>query len=89
VNLGYGRITDGWSQGPANVATPFDLFPTDLNWSDALTALVNGVPQGIEAAIADLANPDTDAAGGCGVHVRVDRHAAADIVAAHAGAARR
>ena len=26
VNLGYDRITDGWSQGPANVATPFDLF---------------------------------------------------------------
>jgi hypothetical protein len=43
------RITDGWSQGPANVATPFDLFPTDLNWSDALTALVNGVPQGVQA----------------------------------------
>ena len=58
VNLGYGSITDGWSQRPANVATPFDLFPTDLNWSDVLTALVNGVPQGIEAAIADLANPD-------------------------------
>jgi PE-PPE domain len=58
VNLGYGSITDGWSQRPANVATPFDLFPTDLNWSDVLTALVNGVPQGIEAAIADLDNPD-------------------------------
>ena len=58
VNLGYGSITDGWSQGPANVATPFELFPTDLNWSDVFTALVNGVPQGIEAAIADLENPD-------------------------------
>jgi hypothetical protein len=52
------RITDGWSQGPANVATPFDLFPTDLNWSDVLTTLVNGVPQGVQAAIADLENPD-------------------------------
>jgi hypothetical protein len=58
VNLGYGSITDGWSQGPANVATPFELFPTDLNWSDVFTALLNGVPQGIEAAIADLENPD-------------------------------
>jgi PE-PPE domain len=58
VNLGYGSITDGWSQGPANVATPFELFPTDLNWSDVFTALVNGVPQGIEAAVADLENPD-------------------------------
>jgi PE-PPE domain len=57
VNLGYGSITDGWSQGPANMPTPFDLFPTDLNWSDVLTALVNGVPQGIQAAIADLENP--------------------------------
>jgi hypothetical protein len=58
VNLGYGSIADGWSQGPANVPTPFELFPTDLNWSDVLTALVNGVPQGIQAAIADLENPD-------------------------------
>ncbi len=45
-------------QGPANVATPFELFPTNLNWTDVLTALVNGVPQGIDAAIADLENPD-------------------------------
>jgi hypothetical protein len=52
------RITDGWSQGPANVATPFDLFPTDLNWSNVLIALVNGVPHGVQAAIADLENPD-------------------------------
>jgi PE-PPE domain len=58
VNLGYGSITDGWSQGPANVPTPFDLFPTDLNWSGVLTALVNGAGQGIQAAIADLENPD-------------------------------
>jgi hypothetical protein len=58
VDLGYGSITDGWSQGPANVPTPFDLFPTDLNWNDVATALINGVPQGIQAAIADLENPD-------------------------------
>ena len=58
VNLGYGSIADGWSQGPANVPTPFEPFPTDLNWSDVLTALLNGVPQGIQAAIADLENPD-------------------------------
>jgi hypothetical protein len=52
------RITDGWSQGPANVATPFDLFPTDLNWSDVLTTLVNGVTHGVQAAIVDLGKPD-------------------------------
>ena len=59
VDLGYGSITDGWSQGPANVPTPFELFPTDINWNDVATALVNGVPQGIQAAIADLENSDT------------------------------
>lgn len=58
VNLGYGSITDGWSQGPANVPTPFGLFPTNLNWGDVFTALVNGAHQGVHAAIADLANPD-------------------------------
>jgi hypothetical protein len=58
VDLGYGSITDGWSQGPANVPTPFELFPTDIDWHDVATALVNGVSQGIQAAITDLENPD-------------------------------
>jgi SAM-dependent methyltransferase len=58
VNLGYGSITDGWSQGPANVETPFGLFPTDLDWNDVLTALANGAQQGIQDAISDLENPD-------------------------------
>jgi hypothetical protein len=58
VDLGYGSITDGWSQGPANVPTPFELFPTDINWHDVATALVNGVSQGIQAAVTDLENPD-------------------------------
>ena len=58
VDLGYGSITDGWSQGPANVLTPFELFPTDIDWHDVATALLNGVSQGIQDATADLANPD-------------------------------
>jgi hypothetical protein len=58
VNLGYGSITDGWSQGPANVPTPFELFPTNINWAEVLTALENGAQQGIQTAIADLENPD-------------------------------
>jgi hypothetical protein len=57
VNLGYGSITDGWDPGPANDPTTFGLFPTDLNWADVFTALANGVPQGIQAAINDLLNP--------------------------------
>src|SRR5574337_1047430 len=31
VNLGYGSIDQGWDTGPADVPTPFGLFPTDLN----------------------------------------------------------
>ncbi|MGH3563526.1 MAG: PE-PPE domain-containing protein [Mycobacterium sp.] len=57
VNLGYGSIDQGWDPGPADVPTTFGLFPDDLNWGDVLTALANGVPQGIEAAIKDLLNP--------------------------------
>lgn len=54
VNLGYGSITDGWDSGPANVPTPFELFPTDLNLSDVLTALEGGAQQGIQDFINDL-----------------------------------
>jgi len=43
VNVGYGSITDGWSQGPANVATPFDLFPSDINWGDVESAQHDGL----------------------------------------------
>jgi hypothetical protein len=57
VDLGYGSVSEGWSQGPANVLTPFELFPTDIDWHDVATALLNGIPQGIQDALADLANP--------------------------------
>ncbi len=45
VNLGYGDIEHGWSQGPADVSTPFGLFP-DVSMQDVFTALVNGAEQG-------------------------------------------
>ena len=57
VNLGYGSITDGWDPGPANIPTTFGLFP-DMNWGDVLTALLQAVPQGVEAASAQLLSPD-------------------------------
>jgi hypothetical protein len=57
VNLGYGSIQHGWSPGYADVPSPMGLFPTDLNWGDVFSALVNGIPQGITAAIKDLENP--------------------------------
>jgi hypothetical protein len=57
VNLGYGSITDGWSPGPANVPTPFGLFPTNINPVDVLTALANGAVQGVTNALNDLKTP--------------------------------
>ena len=55
VNLGYGNIEHGWDQGPANVSTPFGVFP-DVNPMDVLTALGNGAEQGWNDFIADLQN---------------------------------
>jgi PE-PPE domain len=65
VNLGYGNIggisdgviTGGWDPGPANEPTTFELFPTNLDWSDVLSALENGAQQGITTALSDLENP--------------------------------
>jgi hypothetical protein len=57
VNLGYGSITNGWSPGPANVPTPFGLFPTNINPADVLTALAKGIPQGVTNALNDLKTP--------------------------------
>jgi hypothetical protein len=55
VNLGYGSIYQGYdTQNAPDVPTPFGLFPTNLNPVEVLTALVQGIPQGISAAIADI-----------------------------------
>ncbi|MGH3561012.1 MAG: hypothetical protein ACRDTN_04215, partial [Mycobacterium sp.] len=59
VNLGYGSITEGWDQGPANVETPIGLFPPDINLGDVSAALTNGLTQGVDAAIKDLQDPAT------------------------------
>ncbi|MEB3050979.1 PE-PPE domain-containing protein [Mycolicibacter sp. MYC123] len=56
VNLGYGSITDGWAAGPADVATPFEAFPTDLNWGEVFTALGAGAQQGVSDFIDDLSH---------------------------------
>jgi len=57
VNLGYGSITEGWSQGPADVQTPFGLFPPDLDWGDVGNALAKAIPEGIVAAGNELLDP--------------------------------
>jgi PE-PPE domain len=56
VNLGYGSITEGWNQGPANVPTTFGLFPT-IDQTQLADALSNGWQQGVADAIHDLQNP--------------------------------
>jgi hypothetical protein len=45
------------TDGDADLASPMGLFPTDVSLSDVVTALVNGIPQGITAAIKDLQDP--------------------------------
>jgi hypothetical protein len=56
VNLGYGSITEGWNQGPANVPTTFGLFP-DIDQTQLSEALSNGWQQGVTDALHDLQNP--------------------------------
>jgi hypothetical protein len=56
VNLGYGSITEGWNQGPANVPTTFGLFP-DINSTQLSEALSNGWQQGVTDALNDLQHP--------------------------------
>jgi hypothetical protein len=56
VNLGYGSITEGWNQGPANVPTTFGLFP-DVNQTQLSDALSNGWQQGVTGALHDLQSP--------------------------------
>lgn len=53
VNLGYGDPDYGYSTGPANVPTPFGLFP-DVSPVTVFNDLVSGTQQGISAAAADL-----------------------------------
>ncbi|WP_428342837.1 PE-PPE domain-containing protein [Mycobacterium sp.] len=55
VNLGYGSIYDGWdTQNAPNVPTPFDLFPTNIDPTQLLTALYNGAQQGFTDFVNDL-----------------------------------
>jgi hypothetical protein len=55
VNLGYGNPDFGYSTGPANVPTPFGLFP-NVSPVTVLNDLAAGVPQGINQAVSELAS---------------------------------
>lgn len=53
VNLGYGDPNYGYSTGPANVPTPFGLFP-DVNYLEVGGMLVNGTQQGFSDMMSDI-----------------------------------
>lgn len=53
VNWGYGNPADGWSQGPANVPTPFGLFP-NVNPTTVGGDFAAGTQQGIGAFMQDV-----------------------------------
>ncbi len=55
VNLGYGSITDGWdTENAPDVPTPFGFLPDNINPTDLLNALVQGIPEGFSKAVADI-----------------------------------
>jgi len=56
VNTGYGSITDGWNQGPANVPTTFGLFP-QIDQTQLSDAMSNAWQQGVTDALHDLQQP--------------------------------
>lgn len=59
VNLGYGSLTEGWNQGPANMLTSFsfELLPSNISWDEVGVALSDAWSQGVQAAIRDLQDP--------------------------------
>ncbi|MGV0734665.1 PE-PPE domain-containing protein [Mycolicibacter sinensis] len=59
VNLGYGNLEYGWPPGDVDVPAASGLFPADIDFGDLLTALGNGVQQGVSNAISSLLDPAT------------------------------
>jgi hypothetical protein len=53
VNLGYGDVAHGYSTGPADIRTPFGLFPS-VEPQSVFSALSAGTQQGISAFTGDL-----------------------------------
>lgn len=56
INLGYGGDNLGYSDAPANVPTPFGLFP-DVNPTTLANELVTGAQLGFQQFGSDLSNP--------------------------------
>ena len=56
INLGYGGDNLGYSDAPANVPTPFGLFP-DVNPTTLANELIAGTESGFQAFESELSNP--------------------------------
>ena len=56
INLGYGGDNLGYSDAPANIPTPFGLFP-DVNSTTLASELMTGAQSGFQAFESDLSNP--------------------------------
>ncbi|KAA8962732.1 PE-PPE domain-containing protein [Mycobacterium sp.] len=67
VNLGYGSITDGWSQAAANVPTPLGFLPDTDTLDSILTqlphALADGWQQGVSDFLDDVIHPSNPSPG--------------------------
>ncbi|WP_343602415.1 PE-PPE domain-containing protein [Mycobacterium sp.] len=59
VNLGYGDISEGWSQGDADVPTTLGFLPGASVLEQVPQALIAGLGGGVSAALDDLMNPGT------------------------------
>ena len=62
VNLGYGDPNYGYSTSPANVPTPFGIFP-DVNYVSVAGQLVAGAQQGVNDFVAEITAMTPSAAG--------------------------
>lgn len=60
VDLGYGSLTEGWNQGPADVADPVGFLPTNIDPTELFTALSNGAQQGLTSFLSDLHDPSAN-----------------------------
>ncbi len=56
INLGYGGDNLGYSDAPANIPTPFGLFP-DVNTTTLANELATGAQSGFATFESDLSNP--------------------------------
>lgn len=54
VNMGYGDPLYGWSTSPANIDTPFGLFPPLSSFQELPGLLVSGAGQGIQNFVGDF-----------------------------------